>query len=92
MFFKRAVALFGLAISVAAKSSTGNTVLVVHDSSVNKDSYSTFFDGLTDKGYALTFRGHKDTKPIVIENDVAKFSHVIIFASDSKSVYLVLYS
>jgi oligosaccharyltransferase complex subunit beta len=89
MFLKRAVALLGLAFAVAAKSSAGDSVLVVLDSSVDRDSYSIFFDGLTERGYNLTFRSSKDTKPVVIEDDVAQFAHVVVFAPDSKSMYLL---
>ena len=85
MFLKRAAALLGLAVAVAAKSSTGDSVLVVLEPSLDKANYSTFFQGLTDKGYDLTFRSPKDAAPTIIEDDVAQFSHVVIFAPDSKS-------
>ena len=91
MFLKRAAALLGLAIAVAARSSTGDSVLVVHDATLDKDSYSIFFDGLTDKGYNLTFRLAKDAKPVIIEDEVAQFSHVVIFAPDSKSMCPLMY-
>ncbi|KAI0345045.1 Dolichyl-diphosphooligosaccharide-protein glycosyltransferase 48kDa subunit [Trametopsis cervina] len=79
------VALLGLAISACAKSSTGNSVLVVLEPSLDKANYSTFFNGLTEKGYDLTFRAPRDTKPPVIEHDVAQFSHVVVFAPDTKN-------
>ena len=85
MFLKRAVALLGLALTVATKSSTGDSVLVVLDSAADRDSYSIFFSGLTEKGYNLTFRSAKDSQPVVIEDDVAQFAHVVVFAPDSKS-------
>lgn len=91
MFLKRAVALLGLAIAVSARSSTGDSVLVVLEPTLNKDSYSIFFYGLTDKGYNLTFRSPKDAKPVIIEDDVAQFSHVVIFTPDTKSMCSVLY-
>ncbi len=77
--------LLGLALSGAAKSSTGDSVLVVLDSISDKDNFSQFFNGLTDKGYDLTFRSPKDAKPAIIEDDVAQFSHVVLFSPDSKS-------
>jgi oligosaccharyltransferase complex subunit beta len=82
------LALFGLVASVCANSSTGNSVLVVLEPSLNKANYSTFFNGLTENGYDLTFRAPRDTKPAVIEDEVAQFSHVVIFAPDTKSMWV----
>ncbi len=42
-------------------------------------------DFQADSGYELTFRGPKDEAPLLIEDDVASFAHVIVFASDTKS-------
>lgn len=91
MFSTWALALLSLAISVCAKSSTGNSVLVVLEPSLDKDHFSIFFNGLTEKGYDLTFRSPKDVKHPVIEDDVAQYSHVVVFAPDTKSTYLLLY-
>lgn len=85
------LALVGLAASAYAKSSTGNSVLIVLDSTLDKANYSTFFDGLTKQGYELTFRAPKDTSPPVIEDGIAMFSHVVVFAPDSKSTSLLNY-
>ncbi|KAI0093813.1 Dolichyl-diphosphooligosaccharide--protein glycosyltransferase subunit WBP1 [Irpex rosettiformis] len=79
------LALLGLAISACAKSSTGNSVLVLLEPSLDKANFSTFFNGLTESGYELTFRAPRDAKPAVIEDDVAQFSHVVVFAPDTKS-------
>lgn len=87
MFLKRAAALLGLAVAVAARSSTGDSVLVVLEPTLDKDSYSLFFNGLTDKGYNLTFRSAKETAPAIIEDEVAKFDHVVVFAPDTKSTH-----
>ncbi|KAI0692223.1 Dolichyl-diphosphooligosaccharide--protein glycosyltransferase subunit WBP1 [Cytidiella melzeri] len=81
----RLLALLGLALSVCAKSSTGNSVLVLLEPSLDKANYSIFFNGLTESGYNLTFRSPRDTKPAVIEDDVAQFSHVVVFAPDTKN-------
>ena len=70
---------------MAARSSTGDSVLVVLDSAADKDNYSIFFNDLTEKGYNLTFRSSKDSKPVVIDDEVAQFAHVVVFAPDSKS-------
>ncbi|KAK0185906.1 oligosaccharyl transferase beta subunit [Armillaria mellea] len=73
--------LFGL---LDAKSSTGDSVLVVLDPAA-QSQFSIFFNGLKDSGYELTFRGPKDEAPLLIEDDVASFAHVIVFASDTKN-------
>lgn len=88
MFLKRAVALLGLVLAACARSSTGDSVLVVLDPTLDKDAYAIFWSGLTDKGYNLTFRSPKDAKPVIIEDEVAQFSHVVVFAPDSKSASL----
>ncbi|KAK0492213.1 Oligosaccharyltransferase 48 kDa subunit beta-domain-containing protein [Armillaria luteobubalina] len=76
--------LFCLFSLLDAKSSTGNSVLVVLDPAA-QSQFSIFFDGLKDSGYELTFRGPKDEAPLLIEDDVASFAHVIVFASDTKN-------
>ncbi|KAJ6621330.1 oligosaccharyl transferase beta subunit [Mycena sp. CBHHK59/15] len=67
-----------------AKSSDGDSVLVVVEESHQKD-FALFFDGLKEQGYQLTFRAPKDEKPLVVEHDVPAFSHIILFASESKN-------
>lgn len=91
MFSTWALALLGLAASAYTKSSTGNSVLVVLEPTLDKDNYSIFFNGLTENGYDLTFRTPRDVKPAVIEDDVPQFSHVVIFAPDTKSTYPCIY-
>ena len=83
------LALLGLAVTACAKSSTGSAVLVVLDPTLDRANYSTFFNGLTEEGYDLTFRAPKDTSPKVIEDGIPQFSHVIVFAPDSKSTFAV---
>lgn len=83
------LALFTYAASVLAKSSTGDSVLVVFDPSLDKDNFTTFFNGLTNEGYQLTFRAPKDFSPAIIEDGVANFAHVILFAPDAKSEFRV---
>ena len=82
------LAFVGLALSAVARSSTGDSVLVVLDPTLDKTNYSVFFDGLTQRGFDLTFRAPKDVGPAVIEDGVAKFSHVVLFAPDTKSTRL----
>jgi len=74
----------GLASFVNAKSSTGNSVLVVVEPK-RQDDFSIFFDGLKDQGYELTFRTPKDEAPVIIEYDEPKFDHVIVLASETKN-------
>ncbi|CDO71858.1 hypothetical protein BN946_scf184940.g5 [Trametes cinnabarina] len=76
------VALAGFAV---ARSSTGDSVLVLMDPSLNRDNFSVFFGDLENQGYKLTFRSPKATEPQIIKDDVAQFAHVIIFAPDTKS-------
>ncbi|KAF9453650.1 oligosaccharyl transferase beta subunit [Macrolepiota fuliginosa MF-IS2] len=80
--------LFWLAVafasSVYAKSSTGDSVLVIVEPK-KRDDYNIFFDGLREKGYELTFRSPRADSPVLIEDDVPNFSHVVLFASESKS-------
>ncbi|KAJ7115820.1 oligosaccharyl transferase beta subunit [Mycena epipterygia] len=78
--------LFFLSLSglLHAKSSDGDSVLVVLEEAQRKD-FTIFFDGLKEQGYELTFRAPKDEKPVVVEHDVPAFSHIILFASESKN-------
>ncbi|KAJ6581354.1 oligosaccharyl transferase beta subunit [Mycena capillaripes] len=78
--------LFFLSLSglLHAKSSDGDSVLVVVEEAQKKD-FSIFFDNLKEQGYSLTFRAPKDEKPSVVEYDVPTFSHIIILASESKN-------
>ncbi|KAH0584491.1 Dolichyl-diphosphooligosaccharide--protein glycosyltransferase 48 kDa subunit [Termitomyces sp. J132] len=80
--------LFLLVVSLAtclyARSSTGDSVLVVVEPN-RQDDYSLFFDGLKEQGYELTFRAPKAEGPLVIEHDVPNFAHVILLASETKN-------
>jgi len=77
--------LVGLSGLVSAKSSSGDSVLVVLEPSLPKEDYSIFFTGLEERGYDLTFRAPKDVTPLVIEDDIPSFAHVILFAPETKS-------
>ncbi|KAI0668417.1 Dolichyl-diphosphooligosaccharide-protein glycosyltransferase subunit [Trametes maxima] len=84
--------LRGLLLSVAAfagftfaRSSTGDSVLVLLDPSLKRENFSVFFGDLEKQGYKLTFRSPKEAEPQVIKDDVAQFAHVILFAPDTKS-------
>ncbi|TRM59834.1 Dolichyl-diphosphooligosaccharide--protein glycosyltransferase subunit WBP1 [Schizophyllum amplum] len=79
-----AACVLGLLSSVIAKSSTGDSVLVVVDPD-NRDFYNTFFTGLTSQGYQLTFRAPKDEAPLIIADDYPTFAHVIYFAPETKT-------
>ncbi|TFK34877.1 oligosaccharyl transferase beta subunit [Crucibulum laeve] len=83
--FRRIFLLIAAVTSaVSAKSSTGDSVLVVVEPSRQND-YSIFFNGLKEKGYELTFRAPKEEKPVIIQDDVPSFAHVILFASETKN-------
>lgn len=103
--------VLSLLCAVQAKSSTGNSVLVVLQPSLKRDHFTTFFDNLESKlgisfvyksglpvltiqciperGYELTFRSPKADKPPIIEYDIPTFSHIILFAPDTKCEKLV---
>jgi hypothetical protein len=105
-FFTCFLAILGLAGLADAKSSAGNSMLVIVETT-HQDNFTRFFNGLKGKlevcssllcctvaylrllslehGYDLTFREPKALKPLVIEYDVPSFSHVILFASGTKS-------
>ncbi|KAI0831642.1 Dolichyl-diphosphooligosaccharide-protein glycosyltransferase subunit [Trametes gibbosa] len=76
------VALGGFA---CARSSTGDSVLVLLDPSLKRENFSIFFGDLEKQGYKLTFRSPKDAQPQVIKDDVAQFAHVIVFAPNTKT-------
>ncbi|KAL1947248.1 hypothetical protein VTO73DRAFT_14209 [Trametes versicolor] len=76
------VALAGFA---CARSSTGDSVLVLLDPSLKRDNFSIFFGDLEKQGYKLTFRSPKEAEPQIIKDDVAQFAHVIVFSPNTKS-------
>ncbi|KAI0263754.1 Dolichyl-diphosphooligosaccharide--protein glycosyltransferase subunit WBP1 [Gloeopeniophorella convolvens] len=79
------LSLLGAAAVAQAKSSAGNSVLVLLQPDLKRDNFTVFFDNLEKQGYDLTFRSPKDEKPRIIEDDVPSFNHVILFAPDTKS-------
>lgn len=84
--WRLAVAYLAAALTLAcAKSSTGDSVLVVLEPGLKQEDYSDFFGGLTKSGYKLTFRAPKDTAPAVIENGQPMFEHIILFAPETKA-------
>ncbi|TFK25753.1 dolichyl-diphosphooligosaccharide-protein glycosyltransferase [Coprinopsis marcescibilis] len=89
MFSIRRFCLLALSLahvwSVTAKSSTGDSVLVVVDPK-RQAQYSQFLDGLKDRGYDITFRSSKAEKPLLIEDDVPNYAHVILLAPESKNL------
>ncbi|KAJ3562443.1 hypothetical protein NP233_g9568 [Leucocoprinus birnbaumii] len=70
--------------SVYAKSSTGDSVLVIVEPK-KQDDYNMFYEGLRERGFEVTFRAPRAETPLLVEDDVPNFSHVIIFASETKS-------
>ncbi|KAH8114128.1 Dolichyl-diphosphooligosaccharide-protein glycosyltransferase [Phellopilus nigrolimitatus] len=84
-WFALAAQLVALVATSYAKSSTGDSVLVVLEKNLPKENFSTFFSGLEEKGYELTFRDPKEKTPVIIEDDVPQFAHVILFAPTAKS-------
>ncbi|KAL9714706.1 oligosaccharyl transferase glycoprotein complex, beta subunit [Leucoagaricus gongylophorus] len=85
IIFKKLIWLaITLVSSIHAKSSTGDSVLVIVESKKQND-YSIFFDGLRERGFELTFRTPRTEYPVLIQDDIPNFSHVILFASETKS-------
>ncbi|KAL5512057.1 WBP1 [Sanghuangporus vaninii] len=81
-----AVALFTYTIGMTyAKSATGDSVLVVLEKDLDKKQFSRFFAGLEERGFKLTFREPKAKAPLVIEDDIPQFSHVVFFTPTTKS-------
>ncbi|KAI0713611.1 dolichyl-diphosphooligosaccharide-protein glycosyltransferase [Earliella scabrosa] len=77
--------VLALASFALARSSTGDSVLVLLDPSLKKENFSIFFGDLEKQGYQLTFRSPKDVTPEIIKDDVAQFAQVIVFAPETKS-------
>jgi len=68
-----------------AKSSTGDSVLVVLEKDLQREQFSTFFNGLEERGYQLTFREPKAKSPVVLDAGVPQFSHIVLFSPTTKS-------
>ncbi|KAG2139009.1 Dolichyl-diphosphooligosaccharide--protein glycosyltransferase subunit WBP1 [Suillus clintonianus] len=79
------VTLLAFARLSFASSSSGDSVLVLLDPSLDRENYSIFFGGLEKRGYNLTFRAPKDVSPAITDYGVPNFDHVILFAPDTKS-------
>lgn len=87
-------------VAVQAKSSTSNSVLVLLQPDLKRDNFTIFFDNLESKlgllvtgavltryperGFDLTFRAPKADTPPILQDDVPTFSHIILFAPDTK--------
>jgi oligosaccharyltransferase complex subunit beta len=100
-FWSLLLPLISLAGLINAKSSFGDSVLIVLEPNLQKEDYSIFFTSLTgvhadfrysiyanedvERGYDLTFRAPMDLTPLIIEDDIPSFAHVVLFAPDSKS-------
>ncbi|KAF7970193.1 hypothetical protein HWV62_24840 [Athelia sp. TMB] len=84
-FWSILLPLAGFAGLVSAKSSSGDSVLVVLEPGLPKEDFSIFFSNLEEQGYDLTFRAPKDVTPKVIEDDIPLFKHVILFAPETKA-------
>ncbi|KAG1736863.1 Dolichyl-diphosphooligosaccharide--protein glycosyltransferase subunit WBP1 [Suillus paluster] len=79
------VTLLAFAKLSFAMSSSGDSVLVLLNPSLDRENYSVFFGGLEKRGYNLTFRAPKHTSPAITDYGVPNFDHVILFAPESKS-------
>ncbi|ORY22691.1 dolichyl-diphosphooligosaccharide--protein glycosyltransferase 48 kda subunit precursor [Naematelia encephala] len=77
-----ALTLLGCA---AARSATGDRVLVVLEPQVVKDEYSRFWSSLSDRGFELTFKGPKDDSAELVRYGEPQYDHLIMFAPAAKS-------
>lgn len=80
-----AAQLFTLVSLGLAKSATGNSVLVLLENDLPRENFTIFFNGLEERGFELTFRDPKQKAPLIIEDDVPQFAHVVFFAPTTKS-------
>ncbi|KAI9632901.1 putative dolichyl-diphosphooligosaccharide--protein glycosyltransferase 48 kDa subunit precursor [Dioszegia hungarica] len=70
---------------VTAKSSTGDRVLVVLESGIEKGDYSKFWKSLEARGYSLTFKSPKDDTAELIKYGERKYDHLIMYAPGQKT-------
>jgi len=79
------VTFCGLLRGLNAKSSTGDSVLVLLDDKLDRAEFSLFFDDLEKRGYDLTYRAPKEAEPVLKDYDHPNFDHVVIFAPETKT-------
>jgi len=84
-FFTLLLPLLGLTGLLEAKSSSGDSVLVVLEPNLPKDDFSIFFKDLEEQGYDLTFRSTRDVTPAIFADGIPSFSHVILFTPSTKT-------
>ncbi|OCF36217.1 oligosaccharyltransferase complex subunit beta [Kwoniella heveanensis BCC8398] len=72
-------------LSVSARSSTGDRVLVVLEPSVKKDDYSKFWASLQERGFELTFKEPKDRDANLVKYGETQYDHLIVYAPSAKS-------
>jgi oligosaccharyltransferase complex subunit beta len=84
-FYVLLATFFGLLTGLDAKSSTGDSVLVVLDNKLDKSDFSLFFGGLEEQGYELTFRDPREHEPVIKNYDNPNFDHLIVFAPETKT-------
>jgi len=85
LFWNLLLPIFAIPSLVHAKSSTGDSVLVIIEPNLSRDNFSIFFNDLTEQGYDLTFRSPKDLTPLIIEDDIPSFANVLLFTSETKT-------
>ncbi|WVF66102.1 hypothetical protein IAT40_000841 [Kwoniella sp. CBS 6097] len=78
-------ALLSLSVSVSARSSTGDRVLVVLEPSIKKDDYSKFWASLQERGFELTFKEPKDKDASLLKYGETQYDHLIVYAPSTKS-------
>ncbi|KAL7420102.1 oligosaccharyl transferase glycoprotein complex, beta subunit [Cryptotrichosporon argae] len=77
-----ALAALGTAL---ARSSTGDRVLVVLDTDVDRVAYSKFWASLQDRGFTLDFRAPKDDGAVLQRHGEKTYDHLIVFAPSAKA-------
>ncbi|WVR03633.1 hypothetical protein IAU60_000627 [Kwoniella sp. DSM 27419] len=77
--------ILGLVSLVAARSSTGDKVLVVLEPSIAKQDYSKFWASLEDRGFQLTFKEPKAKDAALLEYGETQYDHLIVYAPSAKA-------
>ncbi|WVQ78931.1 hypothetical protein IAT38_001023 [Cryptococcus sp. DSM 104549] len=70
---------------VSARSSTGDRVLVVLESAVDKDQYSKFWASLEERGFELTFKAPTAKDAELVKFGQPQYDHLIVYAPSTKT-------
>ncbi|OCF73538.1 oligosaccharyltransferase complex subunit beta [Kwoniella mangroviensis CBS 8886] len=77
--------ILSLVSLAAARSASGDKVLVVLEPSLKRDDYSKFWKSLQDRGFELTFKEPKDRDAELVKYGELKYDHLVMFAPGAKT-------